>query len=94
MRLARDLGKSMTEVMHFPVAEIGLWMAFYNIESEQSADDARTALLCAVTANSSGRYKKAFKPKDFMPKRKRTRKQSVEEQIMQFRKLTKDIKSK
>jgi hypothetical protein len=48
-------------------------------KEKEKREDARTALLCAVIANSIGGGKKKFEPKDFMPKEPKTLKEQEAE---------------
>ena len=75
-RVAALLGRTVEELQQAMTgAEFADWCAFYQLEPWGfEAQNWRMGVLAAVTANYSGRVKKALKPSDFLPRAEKPRK--------------------
>jgi len=41
MRLAKDLGRTLEEILEISSLELAMWVAFYNIENKKTRDKMR-----------------------------------------------------
>lgn len=74
-RLAMALGMTISEIKaRMTHSELVDWMAYYKLEPfGPDADNWRAGLVSATVANvNRGKNRKAYKPTDFMPRRKQT----------------------
>src|SRR5436189_170678 len=66
--LARELGKTVEEILELSASEINEWESYFSIYPFTfQAQDTHAALLAMVIANSSGNVKKPLKLEDFLP---------------------------